>query len=392
MRKLITILFLFTAISVEFSQRGSAALVYRAGEGWSSESEEGEVVEATASAQLQKAQDLESKSDWKGALEAYRGLVRKYPSSGVAPKSQLKVAELYEKIGDYEHAFDAYGKFITAYPKAEEFDKAVEAQFDIAKRFLEGERRRLFGVKTFSSMEKAQNMFEAIVKNAPYSKYAPLSQYNIGQALEKQSKYPEAVAAYQEVTVKYPNDSVAVDAMYQIGYVYFKQSREAYDPAARTKARDAFEDFIARYPNSEKVPQAKEDIKTLTGKETNGVLAIAKYYDKSKNYKAAVIYYNQVIKLQPGTPDSDFAKNRIQELVSLVGEDALRAGPEHTETGEKARMNRKLAAQVDTAKRPDYAGPPVVVPVEVAPEKPKVRTSPNDTAPVPPAVEPALPQ
>ncbi|MEI8342977.1 MAG: outer membrane protein assembly factor BamD [Verrucomicrobiota bacterium] len=391
MGKLIPILFLVAALTGLFSQRSQAALVYRAGDGWSSESEDEGAVESTASAQLRKAQELENSGDIKGALGAYRGLVRKYPTSGVAAKSQLKVGELYEKTGDYEKAFDAYGKYLTVYPKGEDFDQAVAAQFNIAKRFLEGERKRMFGVKTFPSMERASKMFEEIVKNAPYSKYAPMAQFNLGQSYEKQQKYAEAVAAYQVVTQKYPADSLAVDAQYQVGYVYLRESRDSNDPAARAKARDAFEDFIARYPNSEKVSQAKDDLKSLSGNETKSVLGVAKFYDRQKNYKAAVIYYNEVIKQQPGTPDSDYAKNRIEELKSLVGEDALHPGPERTETGERARLNRKLQAKVDTTARPDYVGPPVVVPDEVAPKKPKVRTAPGDTGPVP-AVEPALPQ
>jgi len=391
MGKLIPILFLVAAFTGAFSQRSHAALVYRSGDGWSSESEDEGAVESTASAQLRKAQELENNGNLKGALGAYRGLVRKYPTSGVAAKSQLKVGELYEQTGDFEKAFEAYGKYITVYPKGEDFDKAVEAQFNIAKRFLEGERKKLFGVKTFSSMERASKMFEEIVKNAPYSKYAPMAQFNLGQSYEKQQKYTEAVAAYQVVTQKYPADSLAVDAQYQIGYVYLKQSRDSNDPAARSKARDAFEDFIARYPNSEKVSQAKDDLKSLSGGDTKNSLGIAKFYDKQKNYKAAVIYYNEVIKQQPGTPDSDYAKNRIEELKNLVGEDALHPGPERTETGERARLNRKLQAKVDTTARPDYVGPAVVVPDEVAPKKPKVRTAPGDTGPVP-AVEPALPQ
>lgn len=391
MRKLIPVILLSAALFGVTTLPSEAALVYRSGEGWSSESEAEGAVESTASAQLRKAQELENNGDIKGALSAYRGLVRKFPTSGVAPKSQFKTGELYEKTGDYEKAFDAFGKYLTTYPKGEDFDAAVEAQVNIAKRFLEGERKRLFGVKTFSSMERAQKMFEEIVKNAPYSKYAPLCQFDVGQACEKQAKYPEAVAAYQLVTQKYPGDSLAVDAQYQVGYVYLKQSRESNDPSAINKARDSFEDFIARYPNSEKVSQAKDDLKSLSGNESKSSLTVAKFYDKQKSYKAAVIYYNEVIKSQPGTPESDYAKNRIEELKNLVGEDALRPGPERTETGERARMNRKLQAKVDTSARPDYAGPPVTVPDEVAPKQPKVRTAPDDTNPMP-AVEPALPQ
>jgi len=305
----------------------------------------------------------------------------------------MKIGELSEKLGDDDFAFNAYGKYLAKYPRGEDFDKAVEGQFNIGKRFLEGERKRVFGVKTLPSMARAQEMFESIIKNAPFSKFAPLSQFNIGQALEKQGKDSEAITAYQAVITRYPADPIAADAQYQIGYVYLKQTREGYvDSATSNKAREAFEDFLARYPGSEKTPQAKENLTALAGHQTKGVYDIGKFYDKQKNYKAAVIYYNEVIKQQPGSPDGEAAKKRIEELKNLVGEDALRPGPERAETGERAQTRRKLQAQVDTAKRSDYLGPPVNVPDEIPPPKPQLRTSPQqDIGPVP-AVEPSLPQ
>jgi outer membrane protein assembly factor BamD len=245
-------------------------------------------------------------------------------------------------------------------------------------------------------MARAQEMFDGIVKRAPFSKWAPLAQFNIGQAYEKQSKYTEALAAYQQVVVRYPGDAIADDAQYQIGYVRLREHREgSYDRASAAKAREAFEDFINRYPESEKVAQARENMRTLEGSQTKGTLDIARFYDRTKNYKAAVIYYNEVIKTQPESAESNIAKERIAQLKEKVGEDALRAGPERAETGARAQTRRKLQAQINTISRPDYSGPPVaepVVPDEVAPSsRPRLRTSPQSIGPVP-AVEPPLPE
>jgi len=81
---------------------------------------------------------------------------------------------------------------------------------------------------------KAQEMFRKIVTNAPFSKIAPLAQYGIGQSLEKQGSIVSAVNAYQQVVDRYPNNDVAANAMYQIGYVYFQASRETgYDQNRR---------------------------------------------------------------------------------------------------------------------------------------------------------------
>jgi outer membrane protein assembly factor BamD len=375
-----------------FATQAPAAVVYRPGEGWTEEAEDSGQIEGTAAAQLKKAEELEAAGDIRPAIGAYRGLVKKFPNSASAARAQYKTGELLEKEGDYDRAFNAFGDYLKKYPRGEEFDKAVESQFNIARLFLEGERKKLFGVKTLPSMGRAQEMFESIIKNAPFSKLAPLAQFNIGQALEKQGKDVEAVAAYQVVVSKFPNESVAADAQYQIGYVHLRQSRAAYDRAAANRAREAFEDFLARYPNSEKAAQARDNLKALQGRETKGAYEIGKFYDKQKNYKAAVIYYNETIKQEAGSPQAELAKQRVDELKTLVGEDALRAGPEKVETGQRATVRRKLQAQVDTASRPDYLGPPVVVPDETAQSnKPKLRTTTEDIGPVP-AVEPALPQ
>ena len=380
-----------TLAAAAWPQTGGAAIVYRSNEGWSIEGEDTKV-EGSASEQMRKAENFESAGDAGAAYNAYRALVKNYSQSALAPKAQRKVAILLEQRGEYDKAYDAYSVYLSKYPRGEDFDGVVEAQFRIAKLFLEGQKRKVFGVPFAPSMSRAQEMFDGIVKRAPYSKWAPLAQFNVGQAYEKQGKYPEAIAAYQTVVAKYPGDPIADDAQYQIGYVLMRESKEgSYDTASRQRARESFEDFLSRYPESEKAPQARENINALQSGVTKGALDIAKYYEKTKKYKAAVIYYNEVVRQQPDSPESTIAKTRIDALKTQFGEDALRAGPERTETGARARERRKLQARMDTASRPDYVGPPVVVPeVETAPSKPKLRTSPGGISPLP-AVEPPLP-
>jgi outer membrane protein assembly factor BamD len=370
--------------------QGDAAVVYRSDEGWTVEGDDTQVA-GSAADQMRKAEKLEAEGKDSAAYRAYKALVKRYSLSFLAPKAQRKVGILLEKHADYDKAFEAYNFYLTKYPQGEDFDSVVESMFKIGKLFLEGQRKKVMGVPFLPSMSRAQNMFETIVKNAPYSKYAPLAQFNVGQALEKQGDYPKAIEAYQQCVNKYPGDAIADDALYQVGYVRLRESREgSYDRATANKARESFEDFIARYPDSEKVPQARENLTSLEGGQTKGQLDVAKFYDKTKKFKAAVIYYNDVIKSQPGTPDAEYAKTRIEALKTLYGEDALRSGPEKTETGARAAERRKMQAKVDTASRPDYVGPPVVAlqgKVETGPPKPKLRTSPANIGPV----EPPLP-
>ena len=118
---------------------------------------------------------------------------------------------------------------------------------------------------------------------------------------------------------------MAADSQYQIGYIWFTAARQGTkDIAASNNARTAFQDFLFRYPNSEKAAQARANQALLEHKQTSSAFNIAKYYDKQKYYRAAVIYYNEVIRQQPGSGESEQAKKRIDQLKAKVGEDALK--------------------------------------------------------------------
>jgi outer membrane protein assembly factor BamD len=402
MRKVHALILLAAGACLIPGYRAGAAIDYTPGTGWTTEDASGQdAAEATASAQLLKAEALEKAGNYHRAAVAYYTLTRKFPRSGAAAQAQVKAADMAFAGGDYDHAYALYSEYLSKYPKGEQFDEALEGMYNIGQKFLEGARRELFGVKTFPSMARAQQIFENIVKTAPFSKWAPLAEFYAGQALEKQGQQDSAIADYNEVISRYPTDPAAADAQYQIGYVYLVQSRTAYDNAAAEKAQEAFEDFLARYPTSEKAPQAQDNIKALQTHENSGAIQIAKFYDKKKNYKAAVIYYNEVIQEQPGTDEAKAAQARIDALKAKVGDAALEPGPEQTQTGAKAVEERRLQAQVQTTTRPDYVGPPVAEPTPVPTPTPDetpapagdLRTSPDDMnlPPSQPPVEPPLP-
>jgi outer membrane protein assembly factor BamD len=259
---------------------------------------------------------------------------------------------------------------------------------------LQGRPQKFLGVPIGNSAQRAAEMYRNIVANAPYSKYAPIVQFNLGLAYEKLSQPFEAIAAYQAVLDTYPNSDVCDDALYQIGFVYMRIgfAEQSQDLSSLISARNTFEDFLIEYPDSEKAPQARENMEMLSGRESGDIFRIAKFYEFSRDYRAAVIYYNDVIRRQPNTPEAGLAKARIEELRGQYGEDALRTGPENAETGEKLALRRRLQAQVETSSLADFSGPPKrdIVPDELPAAGPGMRTSIEDVQPLP-AVEPDLP-
>src|SRR5437762_7921904 len=201
---------------------------------------------------------------------------------------------------------------------------------------LNGKKLRVLGIPYASSLDRAVTIFANVVRTAPYGKYTARAQFDIGLAREKQGANDAALQAYQAVVDKFPNEPVAVDAQYQIGYIWFTAARTGTkDIAAVSNARTAFQDFLFHYPNSEKAAQARANLELLERKQTSGSYEVAKFYDKQKYYRAAVIYYNEVIRQQPGSQESNEAKKRIDQLRAKLGEAALQPALSVAQAGKK---------------------------------------------------------
>lgn len=246
-------------------------------------------------------------------------------------------------------------------------------------------KKKILGMPLVASLDDAVELFAAIVRSAPYGRYTARAQFDIGRAREKQGSNDLAIAAYQAVVEKFPNDPLAVDAQYQIGYIWFSATRTGtYDPTAVDQARTAFQDFLFRFPKSEKAPQARENLAQLDHHQTKSSLEVAKYYDKQKDYRAAVIYYNEVIRQQPGSPESTIAQKRIDQLRAKVGQAALESAATIAERNAKGKPGNKPIAQTPT-------GVPSPTEQQREPAKPPMRANPNDLAPLPPVDADSLP-
>jgi outer membrane protein assembly factor BamD len=328
-------------------------------------------------------------------ISAYRRFIKNNPASPLAAKAQFRIATLLEETGRSSKAFDAYQKLVTQYPDTPDFEKAVSRQVVIANEYLGGKKLTFLWLPIIPGTDKAEEMFASIIKNAPFSKNAPIAQFNLGVTYERQGKLKEASSAYQAVLDRYPNSSIADDALYQIGYIYMRvgETGRSQDLSSLISAKNTFEDFTLQYSTSEKIPQAEDNIKKLSAEETSDLLDIAKYYDRFKNFRAAAIYYNDIIRRAPDSEDAKLARDRVQVLRSEVGDESLRSGPEQVQTGETAALRRRLQAQIETSALADFNGPPTrdIVPDELpVVSRPRLRTNARDAAPMP-VVEPALP-
>jgi outer membrane protein assembly factor BamD len=317
MRKTPSLLFLFSLLFFCFAASSPAPVIFRPGEGWEVEGQDN--VEENSTKQLEKGAKFEKDGKFEDAYRAYRSLVKTWPLSPNSPEAQYRAATMLYKLYDFQKAYKEFQKCVEDYPDSEHFDETLKYQYDIACLFLLGERQKVLTVPTLPSMDKAVEMFEQVIKNGPYSQVAPLAQLKIGFAREKQHKWEEAVKAYQDLIRKYPKSDLADDAQFQIGYAYMMASKEAdYDQTFTNRSIVGFQDYMTKYPQSEKIEQANENLDKLKQEQARGLMRIAEFYDGDRKYEAALIYYNLVIQRFPKAEITKRASVRADELKKIV--------------------------------------------------------------------------
>src|SRR5262249_56967363 len=93
--------------------------------------------------------------------------------------------------------------------------------------------------------------------------------------------------------------------------------------SSSANSKNASHHSLFHKPKNEKATQARKNLDILEHKQTNNSYKVAKFYDKQKYYRAAVIYYNEVIRQQPGSQEGNQAKKRIDQLRAKLGDAAL---------------------------------------------------------------------
>jgi len=339
--------------------------------------------EAAATALLNQAEGEFQAGNYSASLRLFKQVVAKYPLTQSAATAQYNVAQSYEQR-DPQRAYDEYQTLIDTYKASKYFGPAIDSQFAIAQRSRTDKLGSFLGLKKKLGREDTIKLFKGVVDNAPQGKHAAEAKFEIGKIHEEAKERSEAIASYQEVVDQYTKSPLASQAQKKIAELSFGKVEEGTkDAGAIKESRDAAQQAVSLFPDSA-TEESRDLLPQIDEKDADSAFGIAKFYEKGKNFKAAIIYYNNVLKF-PGGTHFEEAKERVNALTMQ--------DPTLLDQPNVKISNKQLAirAKADVKGRPDYLGPPAPVDLDKASNSPKMRRGPSEIIPITPIEEPSLP-
>jgi len=166
----------------------------------------------------------------------------------------------------------------------------------------------------------AAKRFEEVDRQHPYSEWARKALIMSAYAHYEGTQYEESVGAAKRYVTLHPGSPDAAYAQFLIGSSYFDQIPDITRDQQRTeKAMQALDEVVRKYPNTEYAAGAKKKLEIardqLAGKEMN----TARYYQKKRDYVAAINRFKVVITQYQTTRHVEEALMRLTETYMSLG-------------------------------------------------------------------------
>lgn len=143
---------------------------------------------------------------------------------------------------------------------------------------------------------KAMRLYDLILPFYSSKPQAEAIIYRLADCNFNEKDYLTAVYYYEKFIRSYPKSTEIESAQYKIAENYFMLSPKfSVDQTDTKKALEAFQSFIDKNPDSDRVAEANEKIKELNFKLENKAFQIAKQYYKIGNYSSALVAFDNVI-------------------------------------------------------------------------------------------------
>ena len=273
--------------------------------------------ESEATALLNSAKTKLASGSTGSAERKLKKIIKKYPETMASGDARFLHGQILMGKGRWVKAFDNLQEIIFKHPNYENFNQVISAQFDCATALMEGARGRiLWIIPGFKQHSTAASQFEQIIRNAPYSDYAPLAHMNIALIYEQLQRPEDAIDTLDRLINYYPHSMLAPDAYFNMAQTYSNLVNGAeYDQGSTRQAISYYEDFLILFPQNSSLGEVESNLAAMEDLLARSRLNLGDFfYHYRSNNTAALVFYNETITIAPESEAAEEARARIADI------------------------------------------------------------------------------
>ena len=217
-----------------------------------------------------------------------------------------------------EHFFKSlfdYEQIIREYPGSEQFHTAQQREFELAKLFLAGTKRRLWGMRILPATDEAEEILIRIQERSPGSVLGEEASLTLADDYFNKPQMDLAADAYDLFLVNYPDSERREWAMLrliQANLARFKGPR--FDATGLIDAGQRLQTYQAEYPAS--AQRIGVEALLIRIKESLAMrdMVAADWYVKRKKPLSAIYLYQRIVRDYPESAAALDALSKLDQM------------------------------------------------------------------------------
>jgi outer membrane assembly lipoprotein YfiO len=234
--------------------------------------------------------------------------------SPVRDRALYLMSDAQTGLGDNIKAFYYLDELMDQYPESNLFYTALNRQYEIADRYLNGAKRKVLFFHIGAEDEAVEMLFR-IQQRSPGSELAEKSLLRTADYYYADSQFDLAADAYGAYLRSYPRSPLTSRVQLRQAYSNLAQFRGLkFDPTPVIDARTELLKLESEFPevaNDENIPSLLDRIDATFAKK---LYVTANFYQRTHERRAAAYVYSYLIKAYPDSPEAAKAKGQLGRL------------------------------------------------------------------------------
>ena len=223
---------------------------------------------------------------------------------------------------EYGLADERYRQLIHEYPNTREFAVALRREFEIAKAWLEGKKKRVLGVLFLNAADEALEILSLIEQLAGGFRIAEVALWTQADYYYQTGQFELAEIAYRRLAQNYHSPRYNKAAMYwSSASAMATFPGIAYDETPLLDAHELYTQYRDKYPQQaqrEDIPVLLEQINL---KRSQKEYETGRFYCRIRKPEAAAYYFRYVIRNWPETLFAQQAELELGKMGKAVEEE-----------------------------------------------------------------------
>ena len=217
--------------------------------------------------------------------------------------------------GNRIKAYFYLDELMDEYPESSLFTRSLEMQYQIAEDFLNGYKRRLFGLPLLTAEEEGVEMMYRIQQRSPGSPLAERALLRTADYYFSDEQYDLAADTYAAYSRNYPRSEKLPRVRLREAFANLAQFRGLrFDATPVIDARAQLVRIMEQYPDEAQTENLSEVLQRIDETFARKLLGVADFYTRTHEPKAAVYTFRYLVNTYPDSPEAKSAQSKLREM------------------------------------------------------------------------------